>query len=53
MSRMEANFIELLSRETKLEEVQAYVLLRQSLLSPDDKKKILLEHSGELSMSPW
>ena len=52
LSRMEANFIELLSRETKLEEVQAYVLLRQSLLSPDDKKKILLEHSGELKYEP-
>lgn len=33
---MESNFVELLSRETKLEEVQAYVLLRQPLLSQED-----------------
>ena len=52
LSRMESNFVELLSRGTKLEEVQAYVLLRQSLLAPDDKKKILLEHPGELKYEP-
>ena len=52
LARMESNFVELLSRETKLEEVQAYVLLRQSLLSPEDKKKILLEHAGELKYEP-
>ena len=52
LSRMEFNFVELLSRGTKLEEVQAYVLLRQSLLAPDDKKKILLEHPGELKYEP-
>eukprot|EP00435_Cladocopium_sp_Y103_P046088 s2199_g13.t1 len=52
LSRMEVNFLELLSRETKLEEVQAYVLLRQSFLSPEDKKKILLEHTGELKYDP-
>ena len=45
LSRMEANFEELLARETKLEEVQAYVLLRQSTLPPEDKKKILLENN--------
>jgi len=39
LSRMEANFVELLARETKLEEVQAYVLLRQSLLSPRTKRR--------------
>ena len=52
LSRMESNFIELLSRGTKLEEVQAYALLRQSLLPPDDKKKVLLEHPGELKYDP-
>ena len=52
LSRMEASFVELLSRGTKLEEVQAYVLLRQSLLSSEDKKRILLEHSGELKYNP-
>ena len=52
LARMESNFIELLSRNTKLEEVQAYVLLRQSTLPADDKKRILLEHSGELKYDP-
>ena len=52
LARMESNFIELLSRNTKLEEVQAYVLLRQSTLPADDKKRILLEHSGELKYGP-
>ena len=52
LSRMEANFVELLSRNTTLEEVQAYVLLRQSTLSAEDKKRILLEHEGELKHQP-
>ena len=53
LARMENNFIELLSRNTiKLEEVQAYVLLRQSTLPADDKKRILLEHEGELKYAP-
>ena len=52
LSRMEANFVELLARDTKLEEVQAYVLLRQSLLNSEDKKKILLEHGGNLRYDP-
>ena len=52
LSRMEANFVELLSRNTTLEEVQAYVLLRQSTLSAEDKKRILLEHEGELKYQP-
>jgi len=52
LSRMKASFVELLNRGTKLEEVQAYVLLRQSLLSAEDKKRILLEHSGELKYNP-
>lgn len=52
LSRMEASFLELISRNTTLEEVQAYVLLRQSTLSADDKKRILLEHGGELKYEP-
>ena len=52
LARMEANFVELLSRGTTLEEVQAYVLLRQSTLPAEDKKRILLEHEGELRYKP-
>ena len=44
LSRMDANFVELISRNTSLEEVRAYVLLRQSTLTGEDKKRILLEH---------
>ena len=51
ISRMEAVFSELLSRGTTLEEVQAYVLLRQSTLAPEDKKRVLLEHK-ELKYQP-
>ena len=46
------NFTELLSRNTTLEEVQASVLLRQPTLSAEDKKRILLEHEGELNYKP-
>ena len=52
LSRMEANFEELIARQTKLEEVQAYVLLRQSTLPPEDKKRILLENSAKLEYKP-
>ena len=44
--------MELISRNTSLEEVQAYVLLRQSTLQADDKKRILLEHQGDLKYKP-
>ena len=52
LSRMEASFVELIKRNTTLEEVQAYVLLRQSTLNANDKKRILLEHGGELKYGP-
>ena len=52
ISRMESFFTELIARKTSLEEIQAYVLLRQSTLTPEDKKKILLEHGGKLSYPP-
>ena len=44
VSRAEAVFSELLARGTTLQEVQAYVLLRQSQLPSEDKKRILLEN---------
>jgi len=52
LSRMESSFVELLTRGTTLEEVQAYVLLRQSTLPAEDKKRILLEHEGDLRYKP-
>ena len=52
LARMEAQFTELISRGTTLEEVQAYVLLRQSTLSTDDRKRIFVEHKGKLPYAP-
>ena len=51
IARMENVFSELLSRKTSLEEIQAYVLLRQSTLPADDKKRVLLENP-QLSYQP-
>ena len=48
LARMEHSFGELLRRKTTLEEVQAYVLLRQCNLNSEDRKRILLEHAGRL-----
>ena len=54
LSRMEASFLELISRNTTLEEVQAYVLLRQSTLSAAMTRNVscwsMVENS---SMSQW
>ncbi|CAJ1330317.1 unnamed protein product, partial [Effrenium voratum] len=52
LARHDANFEELLARSTTLEEVRAYVLLRQSNLNPEDKKKIVVEQSGKLQYEP-
>ena len=48
---MEGFFTELIARKTILEEIQAYVLLRQSTLTSEHKKKILLEQ-GKLTYPP-
>ena len=48
VARSEVHFEELLARGTTLEEIRAYVLLRQSTLSPDDRKKIVLDQGGKL-----
>ena len=52
ISRMENHFSELIARGTTMEEVQAYVLLRQSSLGSEDKKRILFEHGGDLRYHP-
>ena len=48
LARMEHVFNELLKGKTTLEEVQAYVLLRQCSLQSEDRKRILLDHAGKL-----
>ena len=45
---------DLLSKDMKLEELQAYVILRGSQLSPEDKKRVVLDSdaiAGKLEMS--
>ena len=48
LSRHDVQFEELLAKGTTLEEVRAYVLLRQSQLTTDDRKKIVVELGGTL-----
>jgi hypothetical protein len=48
LSRHDVQFEELLAQGTTLEEVRAYVLLRQSQLSAEDRKKIVVELGGTL-----
>ena len=43
LARMDVVWTELTTRVISLEELQAYVLLRGSLLSADDKKRVILE----------
>ena len=49
LARSDVCFEELLAQGTSFEELRAYVLLRQSQLSGEDKKKIIVEHKGKLS----
>ena len=49
LARHDAFFEELLARNTQLEELRAYVLLRHSQLLPEDKKRVVVESNGNLS----
>ena len=48
LARHDVHFEELLAQNVSLEEVRAYVLLRQSALSAEDRKKIVVEMGGTL-----
>ena len=54
LARADVLWQELLNQGTKLEELQAYIVLRGSNLGPEDKKKVLInseaQNSGKLSM---
>lgn len=56
LARADVLWTELTMKKFKLEDLQAYVTLRGSTLSPDDKKRVLVEAdgqgSGELRMEP-
>ena len=43
LARADVLWQELLSKGTKLEELQAYIILRGSLLSSEDKKRVIIE----------
>ena len=48
LARHDVAFEDLMSRKVSLEDIRAYVLLRQSQLSGEDKKKIIVESQGDL-----
>ena len=50
IARQDTFFEELISRSVTLEEVRAYVLLRHSLLQSEDKKRVIMESSGQLKL---
>ena len=54
LARADVLWQELTNQGTKLEELQAYIILRGSNLGPEDKKKVLInseaQNSGKLSM---
>ncbi|OLP95093.1 hypothetical protein AK812_SmicGene22813 [Symbiodinium microadriaticum] len=49
LARHDIHFEELLAQNITFEELRSYVLLRQSQLSSDDKKRIVVEHGGKLT----
>eukprot|EP00435_Cladocopium_sp_Y103_P052633 s419_g16.t1 len=49
LARHDAAFEDLINKKVSIEEVRAYVLLRQSLLTPDERKRIIMEKGGNLT----
>ena len=49
LARHDAAFEDLLNRKVSLEEVRAYVLMRQSLLNSDERKRVIMDSQGELT----
>ena len=48
LSRHDVNFEELIAKRTTQDEVRAYILLRRSKLSSDDRKRLVVESKGTL-----
>ena len=48
LTRHDVAFDDLLGRGVQLEEIRAYILLRQSSLSADDRKKVIMDAGGKL-----
>ena len=49
MARHDIAFEDLISKGVSLQDVRAYVLVRQSTLSPEDRKKIIMDNGGQLT----
>ena len=48
LARHDVAFEDLMAQKVTMEEVRAYILLRQSQLPGDDRKRIIMESKGEL-----
>lgn len=48
LARHDIHFEELVAQGVSLQEIRAYILLRQSSLTPDDRKRIVVELGGKL-----
>ena len=48
LARHDVAFEDLMAQKVSMEEVRAYILLRQSQLSSEDRKRIIMESKGEL-----
>ena len=51
LARHDVHFEELKAQGTTLDQIRAYVLLRQSQLSAEDRKRIVVEQGGKLEYS--
>lgn len=49
MARHDAAFEDLMGKKVDLQEVRAYVLLRQSMLPAEDRKRVIMENDGKLT----
>ena len=48
LARHDVAFEDLMAQKVTMEEVRAYILLRQSQLSGEDRKRIIMDSKGEL-----
>ena len=53
MARHEIVFEDMISQGASLSDVRAYILLRNSALSAEDKKRVVIEAKGNLKYDAW
>eukprot|EP00435_Cladocopium_sp_Y103_P029744 s2451_g7.t1 len=49
LARHDVAFEDLLSKSVSISDIRAYVLIRQSALGPEDRKKIIIDNQGKLT----